>query len=44
MTKRIKPKWQLEKEQNKKSKRDAFDSITDFANSIKKVKEMLSIL
>lgn len=29
VTKRIKPKWQLEKEQ---SKRGAFDSINDFAN------------
>lgn len=34
MTKRIKPKWQLEKEQNKKSKRGAFDSLNDFANSL----------
>ncbi|WP_304202440.1 hypothetical protein [Lactobacillus intestinalis] len=33
MTKRIKPKWQLEKEQSKKSKRGTFDSINDFANS-----------
>lgn len=29
VTKRIKPKWQLEKEQ---SKRGTFDSINDFAN------------
>lgn len=34
MTKRIKPKWQLEKEQNKKSKRGTFDSLNDFANSL----------
>lgn len=34
MTKRIKPKWQLEKEQNKKSKRGTFDSINDLANSL----------
>lgn len=32
MTKRIKPKWQLEKEQSKKSKRGTFDSLNDFAN------------
>ena len=32
VTKRIKPKWQLEKEQSKKSKRGTFDSINDFAN------------
>lgn len=31
MTKRIKPKWQLEKEQ---SKRGTFDSLNDFANSL----------
>lgn len=37
MTKRIKPKWQLEKEQSKKSKkskRGIFDSLNDFANSL----------
>lgn len=34
MTKRIKPKWQLEKEQSKKSKRDIFDYLNDFANSL----------
>lgn len=34
MTKRIKPKWQLEKEQNKKSKRGIFDYLNDFANSL----------
>lgn len=33
MTKRIKPKWQLEKE---KSKRGTFDSISDVANSLQK--------
>lgn len=32
VTKRIKPKWQLEKEQSKKSKRGTFDSLNDFAN------------
>lgn len=32
MAKRIKPKWQLEKEQSKKSKRGTFDSLNDFAN------------
>ena len=32
VTKRIKPKWQLEK--NKKSKRGTFDSLNDFANSL----------
>ena len=42
MTKRIKPKWQLEKEQNKKSKRGTFDSITDFANSFQEVFKNLS--
>ena len=42
MTKRIKPKWQLEKEQNKKSKRGAFDSITDFANSFQEVVKNIS--
>ena len=31
MTKRIKPKWQIEKEQ---SKRGTFDSLNDFANSL----------
>lgn len=30
MTKRIKPKWQLEKEQSKKSKRGTFDSLNDY--------------
>ncbi len=34
VTKRIKPKWQLEKEQSKKSKRGTFDSLNDFANSL----------
>lgn len=34
MTKRIKPKWQLEKEQSKKSKRGIFDYLNDFANSL----------
>lgn len=34
MTKRIKPKWQLEKEQSKKGKRGTFDSLNDFANSL----------
>lgn len=34
VTKRIKPKWQLEKEQSKKSKRDIFDYLNDFANSL----------
>lgn len=34
MTKRIKPKWQLEKEQSKKSKIGTFDSLNDFANSL----------
>ena len=32
VAKRIKPKWQLEKEQSKKSKRGTFDSLNDFAN------------
>ncbi len=32
VTKRIKPKWQLEKEQ---SKRGTFDSINDFTNSLR---------
>lgn len=31
VTKRIKPKWQIEKEQ---SKRGTFDSLNDFANSL----------
>ena len=31
MPKRIKPKWQIEKEQ---SKRGTFDSLNDFANSL----------
>lgn len=35
MAKRIKPKWQLEKEQSKKSKRGTFDSLNDIANSFK---------
>lgn len=30
VTKRIKPKWQLEKEQSKKSKRGTFDSLNDY--------------
>ena len=34
MTKRIKPKWQLEKEQSKKSKIGTFDYLNDFANSL----------
>ena len=42
VTKRIKPKWQLEKEQNKKSKRGTFDSINDLANSFQEVFKNLS--
>lgn len=42
MTKRIKPKWQLEKKQNKKSKRGAFDSINDLASSFQEVFKNLS--
>ena len=42
MTKRIKPKWQLEKEQSKKSKRGTFDSINDFANSFQEAFKNLS--
>lgn len=42
VTKRIKPKWQLEKEQSKKSKRGIFDSINDFANSFQEAFKNLS--
>ncbi|OYR86863.1 hypothetical protein [Lactobacillus taiwanensis] len=42
MTKRIKPKWQVEKEQSKKSKRGTFDSINDFANSFQEAFKNLS--
>lgn len=42
VTKRIKPKWQLEKEQSKKSKRGTFDSINDFANSFQEAFKNLS--
>lgn len=39
MTKRIKPKWQLEKEQSKKGR--IFDSLNDYANSLRKAFENL---
>ena len=42
MTKRIKPKWQLEKEQSKKSKRGTFDSLNDFANSLQEAFKNMS--
>lgn len=42
MTKRIKPKWQLEKEQSKKSKRGTFDSLNDFANSLQEALKNMS--
>ncbi len=42
MTKRIKPKWQLEKEQSKKSKRGIFDSLNDFANSLQEAFKNMS--
>ncbi|MCL5444323.1 hypothetical protein M3M44_08550 [Lactobacillus johnsonii] len=44
MTKRIKPKWQLEKEQNKKSKRGAFDTnlIENRTDEIRKKTDRLS--
>lgn len=45
MTKRIKPKWQLEKEQSKKSKKSKkgiFDSLNDFANSLQDAFKNLS--
>lgn len=42
VTKRIKPKWQLEKEQSKKSKRGTFDSLNDFANSLQEAFKNMS--
>jgi len=39
VTKRIKPKWQLEKEQ---SKRGTFDSLNDFANSLQETFKNMS--
>lgn len=39
VTKRIKPKWQLEKEQ---SKRGTFDSLNDFANSLQEAFKNMS--
>lgn len=39
VTKRIKPKWQLEKEQSKKGR--IFDSLNDYANSLRKAFENL---
>ncbi|TGA93839.1 hypothetical protein [Lactobacillus johnsonii] len=42
VTKRIKPKWQFEKEQSKKSKRGTFDSLNDFANSLQEAFKNMS--
>lgn len=42
VAKRIKPKWQLEKEQSKKSKRGTFDSLNDFANSLQEAFKNMS--